>query len=238
VSEDFDAFSHRLGYVFAKPELLELALTHRSWCAEHPGTASNERLEFLGDSVLGLAVTDHVYAAYPDVSEGHLAKVRASVVSAPTLGAVAREVELGAVLRLGKGEEQSGGRAKQSILADALEAVIGAVYVDADWDRARSLVLRLLGDRIAVASIGPGGEDFKTRLQELVARRHDAAPSYTLAEKGPDHGKRFFATVIVEGEELGRGEGTSKKQAEQDAARVAWNALVGDQDRGAGTGDA
>ena len=117
-------------------------------------------------------------------------------------------------------------------------AVIGAVYVDAGWKQARDLVLRLLGDRIAVASTGPGGEDFKTRLQEHVARRYDAAPSYVLAEKGPDHGKRFFATVLVEGEELGRGEGTSKKQAEQDAARVAWNALVGEQDRGAGKSDA
>jgi len=238
VSEDFDAFSRRLGHSFAQPELLDLALTHRSWCAEHPGTASNERLEFLGDSVLGLAVTDHIFSSYPDVAEGQLAKVRATVVSAPTLGAVAREIDLGAVLRLGKGEEQSGGRHKQSILADALEAVIGAVYVDADWKRARDMVLRLLGDRIAVASTGPGGEDFKTRLQEHVARRFDAAPSYVLAEKGPDHGKRFFATVLVEGAELGRGEGTSKKQAEQDAARVAWDALVGDQDRGAGKSDA
>lgn len=236
--EDINAFSLRLGHPFATPSLLELALTHRSWCAEHPGTASNERLEFLGDSVLGLAVTDHVFSSYPDVAEGQLAKVRASVVSAPTLGAVAREIDLGSALRLGKGEEQSGGRLKQSILADALEAVIGAVYVDAQWDCARSLVLRLLGDRIAVASTGPGGEDFKTRLQEYAARRYDAAPSYVLAEKGPDHGKRFFATVLLGGTELGRGEGSSKKQAEQDAARVAWNALVGDPDRGAKKSDA
>jgi ribonuclease-3 len=220
-----EPFSQRLGHAFRDPALLELALTHRSWCAEHAGTASNERLEFLGDSVLGLAVTDHLFASYPDVAEGQLAKVRASVVSAPTLGAVAREIDLGAELRLGKGEEQSGGRHKQSILADGLEAVIGAVHVDAGWAVARALVLRLLGDRILVAATGPGGEDFKTLLQEHVARRYDAVPSYLITEEGPDHGKRFFATVLVSGEELGRGQGSSKKQAEQDAARVAWAEL-------------
>jgi ribonuclease-3 len=220
-----EAFSRRLGHAFGDPALLELALTHRSWCAEHPGTASNERLEFLGDSVLGLAVTDHLFTSYPDVAEGQLAKVRASVVSAPTLGVVAREIDLGPVLRLGKGEEQSGGRQKQSILADGLEAVIGAVHVDGGWEVARSLVLRLLGDRIALAASGPGGEDFKTLLQEHVARRYDAVPTYVITEEGPDHGKRFFATVLVGGEELGRGMGSSKKQAEQDAARVAWAEL-------------
>jgi ribonuclease-3 len=226
VSSRIEAFSHRLGHAFHDLALLDLALTHRSWCAEHPGTASNERLEFLGDSVLGLAVTDHVYAAYPDVAEGQLAKVRAAVVSAPTLADLAREVDLGAALQLGKGEEQSGGRDKQSILADGLEAVVGAVYVDAGWPRARELVLRLLGDRIVVAAIGPGGDDFKTRLQELAAHRFDAAPVYLLDESGPDHGKRFFATVLVGGEELGRGEGSSKKQAEQHAARAAWHTLA------------
>jgi ribonuclease-3 len=224
-SSGLEAFSLRLGHTFRDPALLDLALTHRSWCAEHPGTASNERLEFLGDSVLGLAVTDHLFASYPDVAEGQLAKVRASVVSAPTLGAIAREIELGAELRLGKGEEQSGGRQKQSILADGLEAVMGAVHVDAGWEVARALVLRLLGDRIVVAATGPGGEDFKTLLQEHVARRYEAVPAYVITEEGPDHGKRFFATVLVDGEELGQGMGSSKKQAEQDAARVAWAEL-------------
>jgi ribonuclease-3 len=221
----FEAFSLRLGHVFADTDLLDLALTHRSWCAEHPGTPSNERLEFLGDSVLGLAVTDHLFASYPDVAEGQLAKVRASVVSAPTLGAIAREIDLGVELRLGKGEEQSGGREKQSILADGLEAVIGAVHVDAGWQVACALVLRLLGARIVIAATGPGGEDFKTLLQEHVARRYDDVPAYVITEEGPDHGKRFFATVLIGGDELGRGMGSSKKQAEQDAARVAWNEL-------------
>lgn len=226
VSGSHDPLSVRLGHEFHDPAVLELALTHRSWCAEHPGDESNERLEFLGDSVLGLAVTDHLYAAYPGVTEGQLAKVRAAVVSAATLGAVAHELDLGPELRLGRGEELSGGRRKQSILADGLEGVIGAVYVDGGWLAARDLVIRLLGERIAVAASGPGGEDFKTRLQELIARRFEAVPAYVLAEEGPDHGKRFYATVLVDGEELGRGEGTSKKQAEQDAARSAWHALI------------
>jgi ribonuclease-3 len=225
--------AERLGHEFRDPGVLELALTHRSWCAEHPGEESNERLEFLGDSVLGLAVTDHLYAAYPGVTEGQLAKVRATVVSAATLGAVAADLDLGLALRLGRGEELSGGRHKQSILADALEAVIGAVYVDGGWSVARELVLGFLTERIAIAATGPGGEDFKTRLQELLARRLEAAPVYVLAEEGPDHGKRFFATVRVNGRALGRGEGSSKKQAEQHAARSAWHAIVADTADGA-----
>jgi ribonuclease-3 len=230
VSGETEVFSARLGHVFRAPALLQLALTHRSWCAEHLGEESNERLEFLGDSVLGLAVTDHLFAAYPGVTEGQLAKVRAAVVSAPALAAIAQDLELGAHIRLGRGEELSGGRGKQSILADAAEAVIGAVYVDAGWDAARALVLRLAGDRIAVAAVGPGGEDFKTQLQEFVAHRFDAAPAYVITEEGPDHGKRFFATVYIEGEAFGRGSGTSKKQAEQDAARVAWRAILDRRD--------
>ena len=216
----------RLGHSFADPALLTLALTHRSWCAEHAGEESNERLEFLGDSVLGLAVTDHLMSELPHAPEGHLAKVRATVVSAPTLARIAQQLGLGEDLRLGRGELLSGGQAKQSILADAFEAVLGAVYLDAGWETARRLVLRLLVEHIEEAAAGPGGHDYKTRLQELVARRFDGAPSYTLDETGPDHDKRFFATVHVRGEAMGSGEGTSKKQAEQDAARRAWDALT------------
>lgn len=225
MSGEHEPFSARLGHVFREPGTLQLALTHRSWCAEHPGEESNERLEFLGDSVLGLAVTDHLFTVYPGVTEGQLAKVRAAVVSAPALAAIAQDLDLGVHILLGRGEELSGGRRKQSILADAAEAVIGAVYVDAGWDAARDLVVRLLADRIATAAVGPGGEDFKTRLQELVARRFDAVPEYVITEEGPDHGKRFFATVLVEGEPLGRGDGSSKKQAEQSAARAAWKSI-------------
>jgi ribonuclease-3 len=170
-------------------------------------------------------VTDHVFRSYPDLPEGELAKVRASVVSAAALADVAAELDLGEALLLGKGEDASGGREKPSILADALEAVIGAVYLDRGWDAAAAVVLRLLGDRIAAAAAGPGGQDYKTRLQELSARSFEDVPSYLVVDEGPDHAKRFFATVIVGGRARGQGEGRSKKQAEQAAARCAWEVL-------------
>jgi len=210
---------------FRDGELLARALAHRSWCAETAGTDSNERLEFLGDAVLGLIVTDHIFRTYPLLPEGELAKVRASVVNAGVLAELAAELRLGTALLLGKGEDQSGGREKPSILADAMEAVIGAVYLDRGWDGAWGLVMRLLGERIAEAAAGPGGQDFKTRLQELAARRFDELPRYHVADDGPDHAKRFFATVYVAGEPHGAGEGRSKKQAEQAAAREAWQTL-------------
>jgi ribonuclease III len=224
-SDALTGLSDRLGHDFADPELLARSLAHRSWCAETPGNPSNERLEFLGDAVLGLVVTDHVFRSYPDLPEGELAKVRASVVSAAALADVAAELDLGRAILLGKGEDASGGREKPSILADALEAVIGAVYLDAGWNGAASVVLRLLGERIAAAAAGPGGQDYKTRLQELSARSFDDVPSYLVVDEGPDHAKRFFATVVVGGRPRGRGEGRSKKQAEQAAARCAWEDL-------------
>jgi ribonuclease-3 len=198
---------------------------HRSWCAENPGHPSNERLEFLGDAVLGLVVTDHIYRTYPDLPEGELAKVRASVVSAAALSEVATELGLGEALLLGKGEDGSGGREKPSILADALEAVIGALYLEGGWSAAGQLVLDLMGDRIAEASVGPGGQDYKTRLQEVVARHFTELPRYVLTNEGPDHAKRFFAEVRIGGTVRGWGQGRSKKQAEASAARDAWQAL-------------
>jgi ribonuclease-3 len=200
-------------------------MAHRSWCAETPGSQSNERLEFLGDAVLGLVVTDHIYRRYPDLPEGELAKVRASVVNTGALGEVALELGLGEALLLGKGEDASGGRLKPSILADAMEAVIGATYLDGGWGPAADLVLRLLGERIVEAAAGPGGQDYKTRLQELAARRFDQMPRYEVRDEGPDHAKRFFANVVLQGTPRGRGEGRSKKQAEQAAARMAWEWL-------------
>jgi ribonuclease-3 len=170
-------------------------------------------------------VTDHIFRTYPRLPEGELAKVRATVVSAAALAEVAAELDLGDAVLLGKGEAQSGGREKPSILADALEAVIGATYLDGGWDAAAELVLGLLGARIAEAAIGPGGQDYKTRLQELSARRFDDLPTYAVQDEGPDHAKRFVATVVVGGRHRGRGEGRSKKQAEQAAARVAWQEL-------------
>ena len=190
------------------------------------GEDSNERLEFLGDAVLGLVITDHAYRAYPALPEGELAKVRASVVNSAVLAEVAADLEIGTHLQLGKGEDASGGREKPSILADAMEAVIGAVYLDGGWDAAADLVLTLLGDRVVEAAAGPGGQDFKTRLQELAARTFDQLPRYAVLGEGPDHAKRFFATVHVGGAERGTGEGRSKKQAEQAAARAAWAALA------------
>jgi ribonuclease-3 len=205
--------------------VLAAALAHRSWCAENAGQESNERLEFLGDAVLGLVVTDHIYRTYPRLPEGELAKVRASVVSAAALAEVAGELQLGDALLLGKGEAGSGGREKPSILADALEAVLGAVYMAGGWPAAERLVLDLLGDRINEASEGPGGQDYKTRLQELVARHFTELPRYSVRDEGPDHAKRFFAEVRVGGMVRGQGEGRSKKQAEAAAARSAWEHL-------------
>lgn len=193
--------------------------------AETPGERSNERLEFLGDAVLGLVVTDHIFRTYPDLPEGELAKVRASVVSSEALAGVALDLGLGPALRLGKGEDASGGRAKPSILGDATEAVIGAVYLDGGWDAAVELVIGLVGDRIIDAAAGPGGHDYKTRLQELAARVHETLPVYDVTDEGPDHAKRFFAAVQVGDRRFAGGEGRSKKQAEQAAARLAWEAL-------------
>jgi ribonuclease-3 len=214
-----------LGHRFRDRGHLDRSLVHRSFCAEHPEAESNERMEFLGDAVLGLSVTDHVFAAYPDLPEGELAKLRASVVNAEVLASLAAEIELGPALLLGKGEDASGGRTKASILADAMEAVMAAVYLDGGWPAADELVLRLLGERIREGAAGPGGHDYKTRLQELAARRFDQLPRYHVRAEGPDHSKEFFATVSIGGEVRGQGEGRSKKQAEQAAARAAWEHL-------------
>ena len=200
-------------------------MAHRSWCAETNGVESNERLEFLGDAVLGLVVTDHIFLTYPGLPEGELAKVRASVVNSAALAEVAAELDVGRALLLGKGEDSSGGREKPSILADAMEALIGAVYLDGGWDAAARLVMGLLGERIEEAAAGPGGQDYKTRLQELAARRFDQLPRYEVHDEGPDHAKRFYARVLLAGRGRGVGEGRSKKQAEQAAAREAWAAL-------------
>jgi ribonuclease-3 len=229
-----------LGWTFDDRSLLERALTHRSFCAEQGVEESNERLEFLGDSVLGFVVTTFVYDEYPALPEGELAKLRAVVVSAETLADLATRLELGAALRLGKGEDTSGGRAKPSILADAMEAVFAAVYLDGGLDAASDVILAALEQPIREQAAGPGGGDFKTRLQELAARWVDELPRYQVRHEGPDHSKRFFATVRLRGELYGEGEGRSKKAAEQAAARVAWQRLEGEHATGGlmGVGDA
>ena len=182
--------------------------------------------------MLGVVVTAHLYRELPEMPEGELAKVRAAVVSAATMAELAAEVGLGEVLLLGKGEDGSGGREKPSILADAMEAVIGAVYLDLGAEAAERLVLGLLVDRIDEAAAGPGGHDYKTQLQELAAREFEQLPEYELRDEGPDHDKRFYAVVRLGGEPQGHGEGRSKKQAEQDAARRAWHALTEAEARG------
>ena len=231
------ALEARIGYEFADRSLLERALSHRSWCAENHGHESNERLEFLGDSVLGLVVTNDVFQRFPDLPEGQLSEVRAGVVNARALADVAVEMGLGECLLLGKGEDTGGGRMKQSILADALEALIAAVYLDGGFDAASRFVLDRLGARIAEAADGPGGRDYKTRLQELAAQRTLGRPRYLVRDEGPDHAKRFFATVMLDGTASGVGEGNSKKEAEQAAAWSAWSVLqdVHEGSQGAGT---
>lgn len=201
-------------------------MSHRSWCAEAGGQPSNERLEFLGDAVLGLVVAEYCYRNYPDLSEGSLAKVRAAVVNTSVLAEVGTELGLGDFILLGRGEDSSGGRRKPSILANTTEAVIGATYIDGGFTAAWDLVMRMLESRIGDAAAGPGSEDFKTRLQEVVAHGVGELPHYEVVGAGPDHARRYTARVFVAGEAVGEGEGRSKKDAEQAAARAAWDVLV------------
>jgi ribonuclease III len=222
--------AQRLGWEVADQNLFAQALAHRSWCAEHSGKEPNERLEFLGDAVLGLIITDYLYRSYPDLPEGELAKARAAVVNSVSLASAARQLRLGEALLLGKGEDASGGRLKPSILADAMEAVIGAIYLDVGYAVAEEVVLRLFEERLRGAAKGPGEEDYKTRLQELCAQSYDDLPVYRITDSGPDHAKVFEAEVLVGGHSRGRGEGRSKKQAEQMAARDAWSKLKGSLD--------
>ena len=207
------------------PGLLERALTHRSYAYENGGLPTNERLEFLGDSVLGLVVTDALFRGYPDLPEGQLAKLRAAVVNMRALAGVARGLRLGDYVRLGRGEDGTGGRDKSSILADTLEAVIGVVYIERGLDEASALVHRLFDPVIAKSARLGAGLDWKTSLQELTASGVLGVPEYHVEESGPDHQKSFRAMVRVGGHVYGTGEGRSKKEAEQQAAEAAWNAI-------------
>jgi ribonuclease-3 len=226
ISAGLGSLSRRLGYDFIDQVLLQRALAHRSWCAEVGGQPSNERLEFLGDAVLGWVVAEIVYRRHGDLPEGKLTDLRKSVVNATALAEVAEEIGLGEWLLLGKGEDSAGGRQKPSILSDAFEAVLGAVYLDGGVDAAKALVASLFSDRLDVAAGQLDRLDHKTVLQELTARMYDTAPVYLLTESGPDHSKTFKATVLVAGTARGFGEGKSKKLAEQQAASEAYDALV------------
>jgi ribonuclease-3 len=221
---DLSQLTARLGYAFTDSSLLETAMHHRSWNAENDGGESNERLEFLGDAVLGWVVADIVYSQHSDLPEGKLTDLRKSVVNAIALAEVAVELGIGEFLMLGKGEDTAGGREKTSILSDALEAVIGAVYIDAGPQATHDVVSALMGKRIVDAVGGLDRLDAKTRLQEL-ASKLEAHVHYKVDDEGPDHEKMFFATVFVGDRELGYGEGKSKKAAEQIAAEIACDVL-------------
>ena len=209
-------------------ELLSLALTHRSYAYEHGGLPTNERLEFLGDAVLGLIVTDELYHRHPDRSEGDLAKLRASVVNTLALADVGRrlcEGGLGTHLLLGRGEANTGGADKSSILADGMESLLGAIYLHHGIEISREVILRLFGPLLDAAPTLGAGLDWKTSLQELTAARGLGAPSYLVSSTGPDHDKEFTAVVVVMETQYGSGVGRSKKEAEQKAAAATWKAL-------------
>jgi ribonuclease-3 len=211
--------------VTISPDLLDRALTHRSFAYENGNLPTNERLEFLGDSVLGLVVTDTLFRNHPELPEGQLAKLRAAVVNMRALADVGRDLRLGDFVRLGRGEETTGGRDKSSILADTLEALLGAVYIDRGLVHAARLVHRLFDPLIDEAATMGAGLDWKTSLQELTATAVLGVPEYVVTESGPDHEKIFTAVALVGGEEYGKGTGRSKKEAEQEAAATAWRRL-------------
>jgi ribonuclease-3 len=211
-------------------ELLTMALTHRSFSYENGGLPTNERLEFLGDSVLGLTITEELYHRHPERSEGDLAKLRASIVNTHALADVGRHLSddgLGSYLLLGKGEENSGGADKSSILADGVESLLGAIYLEHGATAAREVILRLFARLLDTAPTLGAGLDWKSSLQEVTAARGLGVPTYIVTSTGPDHDKEFTATVMIAESEYGKGVGRTKKEAELKAAAAAWNALDG-----------
>lgn len=219
------SLEERLGYTFKDPGLLRLALTHRSVSAEDPTRSDNERLEFLGDTVLQLVVTDILYESYPDLAEGQMAKTRSAVVSRPALSEIAHGLDLGRYVEMARGEERTGGRGKDSIVGDALEAILGAVYLDGGLEAAREVITGIWTERITHRAKSPGIRDYKTRLQEILARRGDR-PVYEVEGSGPDHDRRFVARVRIGDTVAGTGEGRSKREAEQEAAGEAIRSLT------------
>lgn len=214
-------------------DLMTLALTHRSYAYENGGLPTNERLELLGDAVLGLVIVEELFRRHPDNSEGDLAKLRNSIVNSHALAGVARGLTdggLGDYLLLGRGEVNTGGAAKSSILADTVESLIGAVYLQHGLEGARGLVLRLFAERLDTAPTLGAALEWKSSLQELTSARGLGVPRYEVSSEGPDHDRRFSASVYVSGEVYGRGAGRSKKAAETDAAAQAWTALDSEPD--------
>ena len=225
MTESLHELAERIGHRFGDEELLRTALRHRSWIAENDGHESNERLEFLGDAVLGWVVADLVYRRHDDMAEGKLTDLRKSVVNAIALGGMAEQLGVGEHLMLGRGEDAAGGRQKTSILSDALEAIFGAIYLDAGAEVAYRVISSLFREQMVEALAGLDRLDAKTRLQELASRVGGGHVSYRVTDEGPDHEKTFFATVYVGDREMGAGEGRSKKAAEQVAAEIACDAL-------------
>ncbi|EFQ83532.1 ribonuclease III [Aeromicrobium marinum DSM 15272] len=221
-----DALRDVLGVPDLDPELLRHALTHRSYAYENGQIPNNERLEFLGDSVLGLVVTDSLFRAHPDLPEGQLAKLRAAVVSAKALAVVARTLGIGDVVRLGRGEETTGGRDKASILSDTVEAVIGAVFLQFGIERAAEVVHRVFDPVMADAASLGAALDWKTSLQEMAAHHGLGVPRYHLEGTGPDHARSFTAEVHLGERVFAGGAGRSKKEAEQEVAEIAWRTLA------------
>ena len=225
--DDYSGLRSALGDPVLDPELLERALTHRSYAYENGGLPTNERLEFLGDSVLGVVVTETLYRTHPDLSEGRLAKLRAAVVNARALAEVGRTIGLGQHIKLGRGEEATGGRNKASILSDTVEAVIGAVHLSGGgFETSAEVVHRLFDPLIEAASAMGAGLDWKTSLQELSAEHGLGVPEYVIEDSGPDHMKTFTAKVRVGDQLYGNGTGRSKKEAEQAAAETAYGEIV------------
>ena len=215
-----------LGDPVLDPELLERALTHRSYAYENGGLPTNERLEFLGDSVLGVVVTETLYRTHPDLSEGRLAKLRAAVVNARALAEVGRGIGLGQHIKLGRGEQSTGGRNKASILSDTVEAVLGAIHLSGGFEVSADVVHHLFDPLIVTASSMGAGLDWKTSLQELSAEHALGVPEYLIEDEGPDHAKTFTAQVRVGDGVYGNGVGRSKKEAEQAAAETAYGEIV------------
>lgn len=224
-SGDLALLARRVGHEFADPALLRRAMAHRSWCAETPGEPSNERLEFLGDAVLGWVIADIAFRRFDTLAEGLLTDLRKSVVNANALAEVAEEIGIGRYLFLGKGEAAGGGAEKPSLLSDAFEAVLGAVYLDGGAEPAYAMVERWVAPRLSTSIERLDQLDHKTHLQELAAHAGKGSPDYVVTSTGPDHAKRFHAEVVIDGDILGAGFGRSKKAAEQAAASLAADAL-------------
>lgn len=224
----YSSLTQHLG-VEVSPALLELAFTHRSYAYEAGIKETNERLEFLGDSVLGLVVTEELYKRYPDLDESRLSPLRSGIVNMRALADIARTLDLGRYIRIGKGEEVTKGRDKNSLLADALEALLGALYLDHGFEKSAQVIRHLISPALETALSRGAGLDGKTALQELVSSLGKGSPEYQVSESGPDHDKNFTATVLVAGQALGIGSGKSKREAEQSAARSAYDTLAGQE---------